>query len=86
MLQSILREFKEEKIEITSKNGETKRMWDLSDALQRQPVLPIKGAVFDLIQARIHPVPAHGAGGGETGRVGQTFLNTVAQTYCQEED
>lgn len=65
---------------VTSKDGETKRMWDLSDALQRQPVLSIKGAVFDLIKEGIHPVEAHGAGGR------QTLLNTVAQTYCQEED
>ncbi len=44
----------------TSKDSKSERMGDLSDAIQRQPVLSVKVTVLDLIKEGVHPIQPHG--------------------------
>lgn len=44
------------------KNGEPKRMRDLGDAFQRQPVAAIKVAVLNFVKEGVNPVETHCTG------------------------
>ena len=47
---------------LTFKNSQTKWVGNLGYAVQRNPVLPVKVAMFNFVKEGVHPIQTHGAG------------------------